>query len=482
MLFTSLVYFLFLPVVALAFFLMPAKWRWLWLLGASYFFYMYWNPAYIVLIVASTLIDYWAALQIGKQKRDDARKIYLYASLAVNLGLLFTFKYFNFFSSQVTAVVRPFWPGLEDFHLNFLLPVGISFYTFQTMAYTIDVYRGYLKPEPHLGKFALYVSFFPQLVAGPIERARDLLTQFHFESRFDYARVVGGLQLILWGLFKKLVIADRLGLFVDRVYGNYVRFEGFPIWLATIFFLFQIFCDFSAYQDIAMGSARIIGVKLSKNFDNRVYAITSFNRFWREWHITLTSWFRDYVYFPLSGMSKKTQWLFFALFLSFTLNGIWHGANWTFMIWGMMNGLFLIGENLLKKPVASLYQSVGLQDARRLKVLLGFIVCFALGNFSIIFFRAESLHHALALIERGFNLDFAQLKHLKRIIGAFDFYLAIALIIGMDVLHILMRGASMDEFLSRKKSWVRWSFYLALFAGVLFLGIPAQRKFIYFEF
>ncbi|MCB9274864.1 MAG: MBOAT family protein [Lewinellaceae bacterium] len=482
MLFTSLVYFLFLPIVAAVFFLTPVKWRWLWLLAASYFFYMYWNPAYIVLIVASTLIDYWAALQIGRQASDRRKRPYLYASLAVNLGLLFAFKYFNFFSDQMTAIARPFWPGLESFHLHFLLPVGISFYTFQTLAYTIDVYRGYLKPEPHLGKFALYVSFFPQLVAGPIERARDLLTQFHFESRFDYARVVGGLQLILWGLFKKLVIADRLGLFVDRVYGNYARFEGIPIWVATIFFLFQIFCDFSAYQDIAMGSAKIIGVKLSKNFDNRVYVITSFSRFWREWHITLTSWFRDYVYFPLSGLSKKRQWLLFALFLIFALNGIWHGANWTFVIWGALNGLFVVGENLLKKPVANAYAALGLQDARRLKLMMGFIVCFVLGNLSIIFFRAESLHHAGALIKHGFNLNFRQFGYLKRAIGAFDLYLSIALVIVMDILHVLMKGGAMDTFLSGKKPWLRWAFYLALFAGILFLGIPAQRKFIYFEF
>lgn len=482
MLFTSLVYFLFLPIVALVFFLTPAKWRWFWLLGASYFFYMYWNPAYIVLILASTLVDYWAALQIGKQKKDQAKKIYLYASLGVNLGLLFIFKYFNFFSDQVTSLAQTFSPGMEAFHLQLLLPVGISFYTFQTLAYTIDVYRGYLKPEPHLGKFALYVSFFPQLVAGPIERARDLLGQFHFESRFDYARVVGGLQLILWGLFKKLVIADRLGLFVDKVYGNYVRYEGFPIWIATVFFLFQIFCDFSAYQDIAMGSAKIIGVKLSKNFDNRVYAITSFNRFWREWHITLTSWFRDYVYFPLSSLSKRTQWLFFALFLSFTLNGIWHGANWTFVIWGVMNGLFLVGENLLKEPVGRLYKVLGLEEARRLKILLGFLVCFALGNFSIIFFRAENLHHAIGLIEHGFNFHFDKLYKINKIIGSFDLYLSISLIVAMDLIHLLMRGASFDGFLSGKKAWVRWSFYLLLFGAILFLGIPAQRKFIYFEF
>ena len=482
MLFTSLIYFLFLPIVVLVFFLTPLKWRWLWLLAASYFFYMYWNPAYIILIIASTLVDYWAALQIDKAPRPEVKKKYLYLSLAVNLGILFIFKYFNFFSNQVAALAQPFSPGFEAFHLNVLLPVGISFYTFQTLAYTIDVYRGYIKPEPHLGKFALYVSFFPQLVAGPIERARDLLSQFHFDYRFDYDRVVGGLRLILWGLFKKLVIADRLGLFVDRVYGNYTRYEGLPIWVATLFFLFQIFCDFSAYQDIAMGSARILGIKLSKNFDNRVYAITSFNRFWREWHITLTSWFRDYVYFPLSSISPKARWLLFALFASFTLNGIWHGANWTFLIWGAMNGIFLVVETYTKKPVAKMYASLGLQNAQRFKAFMGFVVCFALGNFSIIFFRAEHLTHALALIEHGFNFSTRQLWLMLRIIGPFDFYLSIALIAAMDVVHLLMRGDPMDVFLARRQRWLRWAFYLVLFGSILFLGIPAQRKFIYFEF
>jgi alginate O-acetyltransferase complex protein AlgI len=482
MLFTSLIYFLFLPIVALVFFLTPLKWRWLWLLAASYFFYMYWNPAYIFLIVASTLVDYWAALQIGKQQRQEAKNRYLYASLLVNLGILFTFKYFNFVSNQVAALAQPIAPGFEAFHLNVLLPVGISFYTFQTLAYTIDVYRGYIKPERHLGKFALYVSFFPQLVAGPIERARDLLSQFHFDYRFDYDRIVGGLRLILWGLFKKLVIADRLGMFVDRVYSGYTRYEGLPIWVATIFFLFQIFCDFSAYQDIAMGSARILGVKLSKNFDNRVYAITSFNRFWREWHITLTSWFRDYVYFPLSSFSARTRWLLFALFLSFTLNGIWHGANWTFLIWGAMNGLFLVVENYTKKPVAQLYATLGLQHARRLQIFMGFAVCFALGNFSIIFFRAESITHALGLIEYGFHFSEQKLWKMLSVIGPFDFWLCVGLIAAMDALHLLMRGAPMDVYLGKQQRWLRWAFYLLLFGCILFLGIPAQRKFIYFEF
>jgi len=300
MLFTSLEYYLFLPIVALVYFLTPRAYRWGWLLVASYFFYMYWNPYYIILIVGSTLIDYWAALKMEQYSTRRERKPFLWMSIIANLGLLFTFKYFNFFSGQANLLMQWVVPDANySLYLDVLLPVGISFYTFQTMAYSIDVYKGFTKAERHLGKYALYVAFFPQLVAGPIERSRNLLSQFHFDYTFDYRRIRGGLQLILWGVFKKLVIADRLALYVDEVFGNPAAHQGLVVWIAAFFFLFQIYCDFSAYTDIAIGSARVLGIRLSKNFENRVYIITSFQKFWRGWHMTLTSWFRDYVYFPL---------------------------------------------------------------------------------------------------------------------------------------------------------------------------------------
>jgi alginate O-acetyltransferase complex protein AlgI len=482
MLFNSLEYFLFLPIVAIIFFLTPLKLRWLWLLVSSYFFYMYWKPYYIFLIVGSTLIDYWAAIAIEDSSKRSKRKALLLLSIAVNLGLLFTFKYFNFFSGQAASVIQHYNSDYQTFKLDVLLPVGISFYTFQTLAYTIDVFRGYTKAERHLGKYALYVTFFPQLVAGPIERSKDLLSQFHFDYKFEYQRVVEGLRLILWGCFKKIVIADRLGLMVDKVYAQPDVYQGGVIWLASIFFLFQVYCDFSAYSDIAIGSGRILGIKLSKNFDNRVYAITSFGKFWREWHITLTSWFRDYVYFPLVSIKPSYHWIVVAGIITFTLNGIWHGADWTFLIWGMLNGLFIAGEEYLKPVRNNFYMTFGWQQGHRWRRFSSFIICFLLANFSIIFFRAFDINNAFALVQGSFNFATIQLHQSIMVIGPFETAVAILMLVGMDILHVMMKGQRFDQYLGSLPKWSRWSIYLVLIHLILYLGIPPQRQFIYFEF
>lgn len=483
MLFTSLDYYLFLPIVALVFFLTPVRFRWAWLLVASYYFYMDWNPWYIWLIVGSTLIDYTAALQIEGAGSRQRKKAWLWLSIVANLGLLFTFKYFNFLSGEAAKVARLFQPELEAYHLDILLPVGISFYTFQTMAYTIDVYKGFAKAERHLGRYALYVSFFPQLVAGPIERSRDLLSQFHFNYQFDYQRIVGGLQLILWGLFKKLVIADRLALFVDEVYGHPAQYEGFTIWLASVFFLFQIFCDFSAYTDIAIGSARILGVRLSQNFENRVYVITSFNKFWRGWHITLTNWFRDYVFFQLTPMGRGMAWILVATVISFTLNGIWHGAEWTFLIWGGLNGLFVALEALLSKPADRWLSRIGLSRGKPLRWLFDFTVFFNVAVVSIIFFRALDTQAAFTLLSQLRYWEPIQLHFsITDVIDARQFFIGAGALLLMDGFHLLTRGQAIDVFLGKQQWWWRWTFYLVLIYAILYLGMPPNREFIYFDF
>jgi len=483
MLFTSLDYYLFLPIVALVFFLTPVRFRWAWLLVASYYFYMDWHPWYIWLIVGSTLIDYTAALQIEGAANKQRKKAWLWLSIVANLGLLFTFKYFNFLSGEAAKVARLFQPEFEAYHLDVLLPVGISFYTFQTMAYTIDVYKGFAKAERHLGRYALYVSFFPQLVAGPIERSRDLLSQFHFNYHFDYHRIVGGLQLILWGLFKKLVIADRLALFVDEVYGHPAQYEGFTVWLASVFFLFQIFCDFSAYTDIAIGSARILGVRLSQNFENRVYVITSFNKFWRGWHITLTNWFRDYVFFQLTPMGRGMAWIIVATVISFTLNGIWHGAEWTFLIWGGLNGLFVALESLLSKPADKWLSRIGLSRGKPLRWLVDFALFFNVAVISIIFFRAVDVQTAFTLISQLRFWEPIQLHlSITDVIDIWEFAIGVGALLVMDGFHWLLRGQRIDVFLSQQGWWVRWVFYLFLLHAVLYLGMPPDREFIYFDF
>lgn len=483
MLFTSLDYYLFLPIVALVFFLTPVRFRWAWLLVASYYFYMDWNPWYIWLIVGSTLIDYTAALQIEGASDRQRKKAWLWFSITANLGLLFTFKYFNFLSGEVAKVARHFQADFEAYHLDVLLPVGISFYTFQTMAYTIDVYKGFAKAERHLGRYALYVSFFPQLVAGPIERSRDLLSQFHFNYSFDYQRIVGGLQLILWGLFKKLVIADRLALFVDEVYGHPAQYEGFTVWLASVFFLFQIFCDFSAYTDIAIGSARILGIRLSPNFENRVYVITSFNKFWRGWHITLTNWFRDYVFFQLTPMRRGMAWILVATVISFTLNGIWHGAEWTFLIWGGLNGLFVALESLLSKPADRWLSQMGLSKGRPLRWLVDFAFFFNLAVISIIFFRAVDVQSAFVLIGQLRFWEPIQLHFsIVDVIDVREFAIGIGALLLMDGVHCLLKGQRIDVYLNQQSWWARWAFYMILIHAILYLGMPPNREFIYFDF
>jgi len=306
MLFNSLHFLVFFPVVVIIYFLLPHRFRWILLLLSSYYFYMSWEPEYVLLIMVSTLIDYFAGLKIGETDDRVKRKKFLYASLIVNLGLLFTFKYFNFFSDNLRAFFDLISLPVDTPTLKLLLPVGISFYTFQTMSYSIDVYRGKIKPEKHLGIFAVYVSFFPQLVAGPIERAGNLLPQFFEKKDYNFERISGGLKLMIWGFFKKLVIADRVAVVVDQVFNNVTDYSGIPILLAVFFFSIQVYCDFSAYSDIAIGGAKIMGYDLMTNF-RRPYFSRSIAEFWRRWHISLSTWFQDYVFTPLYLETAKMK-------------------------------------------------------------------------------------------------------------------------------------------------------------------------------
>ena len=302
---------------------------------------MCWKPEYIFLILFSTIVDYYCGLKMEGAQNRTYKKLFLTLSLFTNLSVLFAFKYLNFFSDSIRYILNEFNIFYNIPYFNVLLPVGISFYTFQTLSYTIDVYRGQKKAEKHLGVFALYVSFFPQLVAGPIERSTRLLPQLKKENSFDYLRFKNGLLLMLWGFFKKIVIADRLAVLVNTVYNNPIDYQGITLIIATIFFAFQIYCDFSAYSDIAIGASKIMGYDLMKNF-NRPYFSKSIAEFWRRWHISLGSWFRDYLYFFLGG-NKKGQLIWYKnLMLVFLISGLWHGANWTFVIWGFLHGFYMI--------------------------------------------------------------------------------------------------------------------------------------------
>jgi alginate O-acetyltransferase complex protein AlgI len=489
MLFNSLEFVIFFPVVVALYFSIPHRYRWALLLAASYYFYMCWKAEYIFLIVASTLIDYYAGIQMGKTAEKRNRTKYLIMSLLANIGLLFSFKYFNFFNDSM----RSLFDSLNIFYgvpaLKVLLPVGISFYTFQTLSYTIDVYRGTREPEKHLGIFAVYVSFFPQLVAGPIERSTSLMPQFYKKNDFSYQRAVDGLKLMLWGFFKKIVIADRLAFYVNHVYNNPGDYSGAPLIMATYFFAFQIYCDFSGYSDIAIGAARVMGYDLMDNF-KRPYFSKSISEFWKRWHISLSSWFRDYLYISLGG-SRVAKWRwYYNLFIVFVVSGFWHGANWTFMVWGALHGAYLvisIWTGNLRRKVCDLFNLTGHPKIHRaVKVF----VTFHLVLLAWVFFRANSLGDAFFVLRRMLSVDFGNLlpdlaagfnpESVTR--GTFDLMVAVAVILFMEVVHLTQRSRGTRDFISDKPVWLQWSYHYAVIIGIILFGVFQHAEFIYFQF
>lgn len=491
MLFNSLEFLVFFPSVVVLFFLLRHQLRWILLLLASYYFYMCWRPEYLLLILASTGIDYVAGLQMAKT-RTATRTPWLLVSLTGNLGLLFFFKYFNFFGDAASALFAGLGMDYVIPHLNVLLPVGISFYTFQTMSYTIDVYRGMREPERHLGIFALYVAFFPQLVAGPIERSTHLMPQFREEMRFDPERVSSGLKLMLWGMFKKVVIADRLAVVVEQVYSNPEGVEGPQLLIATYFFAFQIFCDFSGYSDIAIGAAQTMGFRLMKNFD-RPYHSRSISEFWHRWHISLSTWFRDYVYIPLGGNRvPKARW-YLNLMLVFIVSGIWHGANYTFIVWGALHGTYQLVSVLTQGQRRRVTQLMGLAARPRLLAGWRMFCTFHLVCLGWIFFRADSLSDAwyiLTHLASGFDRTwqlvlsphgpFLFCESLGMTVR--EFGVALLSICALEAVHLLQQGGSIREMVGRWSMPLRWSVYAAAVWAILLLGRFGEQQFIYFQF
>ena len=389
MLFNSLQFAVFFVVVVSLYFALPHRFRWIMLLAASYYFYMCWKVEYVLLILFSTLVDYTVARMMSRVPDRRGRRKYLAFSLVCNLGILFFYKYFNFLSRSVNEALQA-WNILYDAPLfQVMLPVGISFYTFQTLSYSIDVYRGRIPAERHLGIYALYVSFWPQLVAGPIERTHHLLPQFRERYPFDYARVTDGLRLMLWGLFKKVAIADHVAVYVNQVYNHVGDYRGIPLLAATFLFAIQIYCDFSGYTDVARGSALFLGLRLPENFI-RPYKATSPAAFWRRWHMTLSSWLRDYVYFPLGGSKVGPLRTYWNLWLTLFLIGIWHGAGWTYVVYGTIHGLAMVLHRYFYKRSGRTKDTV---DARWL-MLLKIFGTFHFVVLTRILFRADSFASA----------------------------------------------------------------------------------------
>ncbi|MEE2953717.1 MAG: MBOAT family O-acyltransferase [Bacteroidota bacterium] len=449
---------------------------------------MCWKVEYIFLIIISTLIDYYASNKMGEVTEKTDKKRWLILSILTNLGLLLGFKYFNFASENIRLIFNQFNIFYETPLFNLLLPVGISFYTFQTLSYTIDVYNGKTPAEKHLGVFAVYVAFFPQLVAGPIERSHRLLPQFFQKHKFSYVRVKSGLQQMMWGFFKKVVIADRLAIIVDAIYNNPHDYSGFALLLATLFFTFQIYCDFSGYSDIAIGAAKVMGFELMENF-KRPYFAKSISEFWRRWHISLSTWFRDYLYIPLGGNRVlKWRW-YYNLFITFLISGLWHGANWTFIIWGALHGLYLISAIISTKPKNYIKNMLGIENSFIYKIWqVG--STFVLVFFAWIFFRANSINDAFYIIQNMFiditdytNLDIMKLKFRGLGVQINDIIICIFLIVVMEIYHLYERTGNVWEKLNSQPKILRWSVYYVIIFCILFLG-PYTRvnNFIYFQF
>lgn len=483
MLFNSFEYLLFLPLVVALYFTIPVKWRWLLLLIASYFFYMSWKAEYAILILFTTSVDYSVAIKIGKELSKRKKKIWLLLSIIVNLGMLAGFKYLNFFAESANVLLEAGNSGYSFPLYHILLPVGISFFIFQSLSYTVDVYRGIRKPEKHFGKYALYVSFFPQLVAGPIERSTSLLPQFNNPRAFSEQNLISGLKLMLWGFFKKLVIADRLGMFVALVYENPAEHNGIPVLLATLLFAVQLYCDFSGYTDIARGSARILGYELMINF-NRPLIATSLRDFWNRWHISLTTWFRDYVLYSLPYIKEKKivqTKIYRNLVITFLLMGLWHGAAWTFVLFGLFHGIMLVLETITEKPVAAFYQRTGINKYPVLKKALGIIYMLSLVVFSLFFFRANSLSDSLLLLSNAF--DFSNTAEaLKAILKNLEVVFGIMMIIVLLWAEHFHAKHNLVKVIASKPIIIRWTAYIGFIFFVLLFGVLHQEKFIYFQF
>jgi len=477
MLFNSFEFLIFFPLVTLIYFALPQKYRWFHLLMASCVFYSFFIPIYILILFFTIIIDYFAGILI-EESQGKRRKSALIMSLVANIGVLSVFKYYNFFIDNFNSVLFKVSPENLLPHWDIILPIGLSFHTFQAMSYTIEVYRGNQKAERHFGIYSLYVMFYPQLVAGPIERPQNVIHQFYEKHEFSYELAKSGLRLMLWGMFKKVVIADRLSIFVNKVYGQPFDFQGLPLIVATIFFTFQIYCDFSGYSDIAIGSARMMGLDLMKNFD-RPYFSKNISEFWRRWHISLSTWFRDYLYIPLGGNRVSEYRRYFNLFFVFMMSGLWHGASWHFVIWGGLHGIYLIFGQLTKSfqdKILSFLPSKFLRD------FINVSITFILVAFAWIFFAAHSNADSFYVVKNILKSNSHSLSQIIDLIGQNDLYLIIISVAILEFVHWQQRGNHIVLDFENRPKWQRWGSYYLILMMILCFGVYNNSQFIYFQF
>ncbi len=458
------------------------------LLAASCFFYMFFKPVYILILGFTIVIDYYAGILLENEPDKKRKKKFLVMSLIANIGVLAVFKYYNFLNDNITGIATYLGYTNRIPYLNILLPIGLSFHTFQAMSYTIEVYRGHQKAERHFGIYSLYVMFYPQLVAGPIERPQNVLHQFHEKMSFSYPRAVSGLQLMLWGMFKKVVIADRLAVVTDMVFDDPYHHGGMATLIAAVLFSFQIFCDFSGYSDIAIGAARVMGFRLMKNFD-RPYSSRTIGEFWRRWHISLSTWFRDYLYIPLGGNRVKPARRQFNLFFVFLVSGLWHGADWKFIIWGALHGVYLVIGNLTEHRRLQIRNAIGLTRIPAADRLVQQLITFILVMVAWIFFRAPDTNHAMYMIKK-LPSAFSELGQMVSThsftsgisIAPMRLLLCFAVMGVLEVVHMLQRRQSVVLLFQKQPLLVRWGAYYLLLFSILYLGVFSNREFIYFQF
>ncbi len=475
MLFNSIHFFAFFILVTTSYFVLPHRFRWFLLLASSCYFYMAFLPIYILILGFTIVIDYFAGIWL-EETSGKKRRLFLILSLIANIGVLAVFKYYNFLNGNLSTLLNSIGYHNHIPNLSILLPIGLSFHTFQAMSYTIEVYRGNQKAERNFGIYSLYVMFYPQLVAGPIERPQNLLHQFYEEHYFEVERIIDGLKMMLWGFFKKLVIADRLALFVNAVYNNPDHHTGTTLVVATLFFAFQIYCDFSGYSDIAIGAAKVMGFKLMTNF-NRPYFSRSISEFWKRWHISLSTWFKDYLYISLGGNRVSVKRIYFNLFFVFAVSGLWHGANWTFIVWGALNGFYLVFSIVSKKLRESIHKVLLLDRIPRIHNAIKIFSTFVLACISWVFFRANSMSDAFLVLKRSFTGGKMYTEDMSLLANS-----------GFAILLLLILEIKREYYADKKtvfssgNLYVRSLAYSFVIALILLFGVFDGGQFIYFQF
>ncbi len=482
MLFNSVSFAIFLPIVFFLYWFVTQKNLKLQnslLLVSSYFFYACWDYRFLFLLIFSTLLDYYTGIKISEAQNKHLKKFWLWLSIGINLGFLGVFKYYNFFADSFADALSLLGMKASFGTLQIILPVGISFYTFHGLSYVIDLYYNKIKPERDFVNYSVFVSFFPLLVAGPIERATHLLPQILKKREFDYSKAIDGLRQILWGLFKKVVIADNCATFANSIFNDYAQFSGSTLVLGALFFTFQIYCDFSGYSDIALGTARLFGIDLLRNF-----AFPYFSRdiaeFWRRWHISLSSWFRDYLYIPLGGSKGGTWMKVRNTFIIFLVSGFWHGANWTFIVWGFLNALYIMPSIIFNTNRNNLEIVAKGKYLPTFKEVISIGITFMLTVFAWIFFRANNVEHAFKYISIIFS------KSLFTIPNFWEIHDTIPIIF-LTILFLIIEWLGREEQYAIAKfgsGWfkpVRWAFYYGVIL-VIFYFAGSKQQFIYFQF